>query len=118
MTTATTAYRDYVMNEFADSLHGDEFDDLEMPTRKPAVRTRNGNLRVRSSQPTTVQRYFVVQFDADSRSWTGLPPILTEPESELAIFVPHRPKKTRQVLVRITRRSKGVPNPILPIFGE
>ena len=118
MTTATTAYRDYVLDEFANSLKDDEVKESRLTARKQMARALCREGHSRSAQPTTFQHYFVVLFDAEPRSWVELVPALKEPESELQIFVAHPPIKTRQVKVRITGRTKGVPNPILPNFGQ
>jgi hypothetical protein len=113
LSTSTTAYRDYVVPEFALPAFGQTCDAFG--ATPPADLRRS--LRRPFAHATTSEREFVFEDDAKPGSVEAVPLVLREPTSELEVVVRSPPIKVRRVKVRIGARTKGTPNPILPQNG-
>ncbi len=113
MITSTTAYRDYVVAEFALPAFGRTHDAFGATA--PADLRRA--LQLPLAHATTSGREFVFDDEAEAGSVDAVPPVINKPESELEVVVRSPPIKVRQVRVRIETRTKGIPNPILPQNG-
>jgi len=113
LSTSTTAYRDYVVAEFALPGFGRTYDAFG--TTAPADLRRS--LRLPFAHSTTSGREFVFDDKAEPGSVDAVPLVVKEPVNELEVVVRSPPIKVRRVKVRIEARTKGIPNPILPQNG-
>lgn len=113
LSTSTTAYRHYVVAEFAVPAFGRTEDAID-PTAPADLRQ---SLLRPVAQATTSEREFVFGLEAEPSVVDAVTPVIKQPESDLEVVVLSPPIKVRQVKVRIAARTKGIPNPILPQNG-
>ena len=112
MTAATMSQRYVVLDDFLDPDQQHYQSDVSGLARRPQQKARARGCELSTDRPTTTSQQFRELFDQPSESDHQ------HRLAEVELFLAMKPKSQRALRVRVIRREKWTPNPLIDEVGD